>query len=199
MRKFILKKEYPGSPMMGSEITNFPHNGDRFYLIGDNDRNVVIECPWKYPEYYTEFQEVSNDSLFELVENGGCLINAKNLQERDIDTARSEGRLLYLNNDRVFAYIPPEQVLLDPLSKTKSIKGERNFWVELRRNYKRNEIPDLIILKDYNKFSKGERFVPYNWQFSLLEEFLVKGVVDLNEEFPKNETGNMIKDFGRIK
>ena len=201
MRRFILKKEYPNSPVMGSIITNFPQNVNDFYVIGDESRTKVIECPWKYPEYYTELYEITTDSLFDLVREGGVLVNAERLSDTEMKSAKIEGRLRYINDKQIFAYIPPEQLIP---------KNGEDFWDELMDSYTDAEIPDLVILKPYTCkkipnsnakpafFGKGERFVPENWQFHVLKELLTMGVVDLKEEFPKNVLGNKLENFGKI-
>lgn len=217
MRKFILKKAYPDSVNEGVIVTSYPANGDNFFIVEDGVRKLSISKPWLYPEYWEEVHEITVEGLFNLIKEGGYLINAKNLTPIDFDVARSEGRLLYFNNSIIFAYIPTLNIkytvngldLEEIIDYPNITKREKLFYETLNKDYESNNIPDLIILKDYTCkvvsnnikppfFERGTRFKVSNWSFGILKELLGKGIVNLNEEFPKNIGSNKLENFGKI-
>lgn len=134
----------------------------------------------------------------------------KNLKQRMVIaaaflTAESD-RLIYFGESK------PEEVRMVNITKTDNGQHlvnrdelpqiQNKFWADLYEKYRRNEIRDLVILKNYNyeniNFSKGYRYKVITYPFNILRELLGKGVLDLAEVFPYTVKGDFIKDFGKI-
>ena len=123
-------------------------------------------------------------------------------------TAESD-RLMYFGESK------PEEVRMVQITKTdngqpladSSESSQRfpktHFWRSLYDRYNQNQIPDLVILKDWSNnegtnFSRGYRYRVITYPFNLLRKLLGEGVLDLVEEFPNTVKGDFIKDFGKI-
>lgn len=137
----------------------------------------------------------------------------KNLKQRMVIAAA----FLTAESDRLIYFVEskPEEVRMVNITKTDNSLPEVDncessqrfpktpFWNTLYDRYKQNQIPDLVLLKDWRNdkgtnFSKGYRYKVITYSFNLLRELLGKGILDLSEEFPDTVKGDFIKDFGKI-
>lgn len=205
--KGLVKKVTPATKEVAKERWEQIHKhgfliqNDQYYEEGELVQAALFCISPDNPLFYwpVKWDKIFRDKIIK-----------KSLTERMIIAAT----LLTAESDRLmyFGESKPKEVRMVHITKTdngqhliskdKLPQIQNKFWTDLYEKYRRNEIRDLVILKNYNyentNFSKGYRYKVITYPFNILRELLGKGVLDLAEEFPYTVKGDFIKDFGKI-